>query len=200
MRKYEDEAMELIETVAESSHHNPVKPFRRGAMPKGQMIVAKSAETRMLLERIDKMVEVQNLLLDRLNIHNCSERTRLVSPQEASPCAYCSRFDHIKLDCLVMAIQGQGMFRQGPSGGQKKLNRDDQIFWVHTQIIIIPLFSIRILCSMQDLGGTMIKPIIHLTTVSHNINNPTPIKDSRRLSRKRNRKPTRKPHTRTHRH
>ena len=64
MRKYEDEAMELIETVVENSHHNATKPFGRGAMPKGQMIDAKSAETGMLRERIDKMVKVRNLLLD----------------------------------------------------------------------------------------------------------------------------------------
>ena len=41
MSKYEDDAMELIETVAENSHHNAAKPFRRGAMPKA--IDAKSA-------------------------------------------------------------------------------------------------------------------------------------------------------------
>ena len=71
MRKYEDEAMELIETVVENSHHhNAAKPFGRGAMLKGQLIDAKSVETRMLLERINKMAEVQNLLLDRLNIRN----------------------------------------------------------------------------------------------------------------------------------
>ena len=34
MSKYEDDAMELIETVAENSHHNVEKPFGRGAMPK----------------------------------------------------------------------------------------------------------------------------------------------------------------------
>ena len=62
MSKYEDNAMELIETVAENSHHNRAKPFGRGAMPKS--IDAKSAETGMLLERIDKMAEVKNLLLD----------------------------------------------------------------------------------------------------------------------------------------
>ena len=27
MRKFEDEAMDLIETVAENSHHNAAKPF-----------------------------------------------------------------------------------------------------------------------------------------------------------------------------
>ena len=30
MSKYEDDAMELIETVAENSHHNAAKPFGRG--------------------------------------------------------------------------------------------------------------------------------------------------------------------------
>ena len=52
MSKYEDDAMKLIETVAENSHHNAVKPFKRGAMPKGQMIDAKSAETEMLLDNM----------------------------------------------------------------------------------------------------------------------------------------------------
>ena len=56
MSKYEDDTMELIETVAENSHHNAAKPFGGSAMPK--RIDAKSAETGMLLERIDKMVEV----------------------------------------------------------------------------------------------------------------------------------------------
>ena len=107
--------MELIETVAENSHHNAEKPFGRGAMPKS--IDAKSVEAAMLLERMDKMAEVQNLLLDRLNIRNGSEGLAPVSLQEVSPCATCSRFDHVKLDCPVMAIQGQGMYRQGPSRG-----------------------------------------------------------------------------------
>ena len=35
MSKYEDEAMELIETLAENSHHNAAKLFGRGVMPKG---------------------------------------------------------------------------------------------------------------------------------------------------------------------
>ena len=113
--KYKDNAMELIETVAENSHHNVAKQFGRGAMPK--TIDAKSAETGMLLERIDKMAKVQNLLLDRLNIRNGSEGLTPVSLQDASPCANCSRFDHVELDCPMMGIQGQGMYRQGPSRG-----------------------------------------------------------------------------------
>ena len=94
MSKYEGEAMELIQTVAENSHHNVAKPFGRGAMLKGQMINPKSAEMRMLLERIDKMAEVENLLLDRLNIRNGSEGLAPISLQEASSCANCSRFEH----------------------------------------------------------------------------------------------------------
>ena len=121
MSKYEDDAMDLIKTVAENSHHNATKPFGRGAMPK--VLDAKSAEMGMLLERIDKMAEVQNLLLDRLNICNGSEGLAPVSLQEASPCATCSRFDHVELDCPLMAIQGQGMYRQGPSGGPSQQGR-----------------------------------------------------------------------------
>ena len=83
MSKYEDDAMDLIETVAENSHHNAAKLFGRGVMPKA--LDAKSAETGMLLERIEKMVEVQNLLLDQLNIRNGSEGLTPVSLQEASP-------------------------------------------------------------------------------------------------------------------
>ena len=88
MSKYEEDAMELIETVVENSHRNVAKPFGRGAMPK--TIDAKSAETGMLLERIDKMAEVQNLLLDRFNICNGSKGLAPVSLQEASPYATCS--------------------------------------------------------------------------------------------------------------
>ena len=63
----------------ENSHHNAEKPFERGVMPKRQMIDAKLVEMGMLLERIDKMAEVQSLLLDRLNIRNGSEGLTPVS-------------------------------------------------------------------------------------------------------------------------
>ena len=56
MSKYKDNAMELIKMVAENSHHNAGKPFGRGAMPK--TIDAKSEESGMLLERIDRMAQV----------------------------------------------------------------------------------------------------------------------------------------------
>ena len=41
MSTYENEAMELIEMVAENSHHNAVKPFGIGEIPKRQLINAK---------------------------------------------------------------------------------------------------------------------------------------------------------------
>ena len=69
------------------------------------------------------MAEVQNLLLDRLHIRNVLEGLAPVTLQEASPCAQCSRLDHVELDCPVMAIQGQGMYRQGPQGGPNQQGR-----------------------------------------------------------------------------
>ena len=85
--------MKLIETVAENSHYNAAKPFGTSATPKS--IDAKSAETGMLLDGIEKMAEVQNLLLDRHNIRNDSDGLASASLQEASPCATRSRFDHV---------------------------------------------------------------------------------------------------------
>ena len=52
MNKFEDDAMELIETMSHNSHHNVEKPFRRGVMLNGQLINAKSADTGMLLDNM----------------------------------------------------------------------------------------------------------------------------------------------------
>ena len=69
MRKYEDEALELIELVAENSHHHVAKSFRgRSAPAKGGMLDAKAAETCMLLDKIEKLTEAQNLIMDSLKI------------------------------------------------------------------------------------------------------------------------------------
>ena len=138
MSKYEDDVMELIKTMAENIHHNAVKPFGRGVMPKGQMIDPKSTETSMLLERIKKMVKYNNFLMDRLNIHNGYEGLAPLSLQEVSPCANCSRFVHVKLDCPVMVIQAQESIDKARQEAQ--VNRDDQIFQVYTRIIILTLF------------------------------------------------------------
>ena len=79
MSKYKDEARELIETMAENSHHNVEKPFERGVMPKGQLMDAKSAETGILLERIDKMAEVQKSLIGPTWYPQRFQRTRPLS-------------------------------------------------------------------------------------------------------------------------
>ena len=106
MSKFEDDVIELIEMVAENSHHNVAKLFGRGATPKGGLIDTKSVEMGMLLERIDRMAEVQKLLLDQLHIRNGFEGLAPIVLQEASLCAHCSRLDHVKLDCPIMEIQG----------------------------------------------------------------------------------------------
>ena len=65
MRKYEDEAIELIELVAENSHHHAAKSFEgRSAPAKRGMLDAKAAETGMLLDKIEKLTESQNLIMD----------------------------------------------------------------------------------------------------------------------------------------
>ena len=104
-----------------------MKPFRRGAMPKGKLNNAKSVETGMLLERIEKVKEVQNLLLDRLDICNGFERLEPISLKEPSPCDNCSRLDHIKLDCPIMAVQGKGMYRQDAMGGPSQYGRPNYL-------------------------------------------------------------------------
>ena len=45
MRKYEDEALKLIELVAENGHHHAAKSFRGQSAPsKGEMLDAKAVE------------------------------------------------------------------------------------------------------------------------------------------------------------
>ena len=134
----------------------------------------------MLLERIDKMAEVHNLLLDRLIICIGYKGLAPDSLQESSPCANYSRFDHVKLDCPFMAIQGHGMYRQVPSGGpsqQGQPNFQGSYLYYYTN-----LFSITILHNKQDLGATIIKHILHHTAVTNNFNNPTQIIYNRRTS------------------
>ena len=54
MSKYKDEALELIELVAEHSDHHAAKSFEgRSAHAKGGMLDAKATETGMLLDKIE---------------------------------------------------------------------------------------------------------------------------------------------------
>ena len=116
MSKYEDEALELIELVVENSHHHAAKSFGgRSALAKGGMLDAKAAETGMLLDKIEKLTEAQNLTMDSLKIRTSSDGLALVSHVDVSPCSHCSSFEHVELDCPVMAIQGQFSFRPNPT-------------------------------------------------------------------------------------
>ena len=107
MSKFEEEAMELIETVTENSPHNTEKPFGRGAMPKGGLIDAKSIETSMLLEKIDKMAEVKNLLLDRFHTSETVQKDLnplLYKKRHHAPIAHAS----IMLRWIVRSWQFKG--------------------------------------------------------------------------------------------
>ena len=114
MSKYEDEALELIKLVAENSHHHADKSFRGlSARAKGGMLDAKAAETCMVLDKIEKLTEAQNLIMDSLKIQPGSDGLALVLHVDISPCLHCSSFEHVELDCPVMAMQGQFPFRPG---------------------------------------------------------------------------------------
>ena len=116
MSKYEDEALELIELVAENSHHHAAKSFRgRSAPAKGGMLDAKVAETCMLLDKIEKLTEAQNLIMDSLKFRPGSDGLAPVSHVDVSPCSHCSSFEHVEMDCPVMAMQGPYSFRTNPT-------------------------------------------------------------------------------------
>ena len=107
MRKYEDEALELIQLVAQNSHHHAAKSFRGWSAPaKGGMLDAKAAETSMLLDKIEKLTKAQNLIMDSLKIRPGFEGLAPVSHFDVSLCSHCSSFEHVELDYPVMAIQG----------------------------------------------------------------------------------------------
>ena len=89
MSKYKDEALELIELVAENSHHHAAKSFGGWSAPaKGGMLGAKAAETGMLLDKIEKLTEAQNLIMDSLKIRPGFDGLALVSHVDVSPCSH----------------------------------------------------------------------------------------------------------------
>ena len=115
MSKYEDEALELIELVAENSHHHVAKSFGGQSAPaKGGMLDAKAVETGMLLDKIEKLIEAHNLIMDLLKIRPGSHGLAPVSHSDVSPYSRCSNVEHVEFDCPVMAIQGLVPFRPNP--------------------------------------------------------------------------------------
>ena len=116
MSKYEDEALDLIELVAENSHHHVAKSFGGWSAPaKRGMLDAKAVETCMLLDKIEKLTKAQNLIMDSLKIRPGSDGLALVAHIHVSPCSHFSSFEHVELNCSVMAFQGPFPFRPNPT-------------------------------------------------------------------------------------
>ena len=53
--------------------------------------------------------------MDSLKILPGSDGLGLVSQIDVSPCSHCSSFEHVELDCPLMAIQGPFPFRPNPT-------------------------------------------------------------------------------------
>ena len=67
MSKYEDESLELIELVVENRNHHAAKSFGGWSVPsKEGMLDVKAVETGMFLDKIEKLTEAQNLIMDSL--------------------------------------------------------------------------------------------------------------------------------------
>ena len=116
MRKYEDEALELIELVADNSHHHAAKSFGgRSAPTKGGMLDAKAVEIGMLLDKIEKLTKAHNLIMDSLMIRPSFDGLVSVSHIDVFLCSRCSSFEHVELDCPVMIIQGPFPFWPNPT-------------------------------------------------------------------------------------
>ena len=105
----------MIGLVAKNSHHHAAKSFGGWSAPaKRGMLDGKAVETGMLLDNIEKLSEAQNLIMDSLKIRPGSNGLALVAHSDVSSSSYCSSFEHVELDCPVMAIQGPFPFRQKP--------------------------------------------------------------------------------------
>ena len=79
------------------------------------MLDAKGAETGMLLYKIEKLTEAQNLIMDSLKIRPGFDGLAPVSHVDVSPYSHCSSFEHVELDCPLMAIQGRFPFWRNPT-------------------------------------------------------------------------------------
>ena len=76
---------------------------------------------------------------------------------------------------IVLSWQFKGRACIDKAHQEGEVNMEDRIIRVHTQIIILTLLFITILRNIQDLGGTPIKGILHLSTsVSNKIRNRNP--------------------------
>ena len=110
MHNHEDTSRQLIETVVENSHRHAAKSYGdRGITSRPRsMLETKAVEQGILLERLDRMAEVQNLLLNKLKIKNGSEGLAPATHDEMADCAPYSSFEHVEIECPVMPVYGQG--------------------------------------------------------------------------------------------
>ena len=79
------------------------------------MLDAKAVETSMLLDKIEKLTETQNLIMDSLKIRSRSDGLAPIAHSDVSPCLHCWSFEHVELDCPMMVIQSLFPFRQNPT-------------------------------------------------------------------------------------
>ena len=112
----------LIETLVENSHHNAAKPFGKGALPKGQLINAKSAQMGMLLERIQNGGSLESTNGPTQHPQRF-RRTRPCLTSRSIAMHQLLKIQPSQSRLPIMAIQGQGMFRQGPSRGPTQQGR-----------------------------------------------------------------------------
>ena len=75
------------------------------------MLDAKALETCMLFDKIEKLTEAHNLIMDLLKIRPSSNSLAPLAHINVSSCSHCSSFEHVELDCPVMTIQGPFPFR-----------------------------------------------------------------------------------------
>ena len=75
----------------------------------------KAVKTGMLLEKIEKLTEAQNLIIDSIKIQLGSNGLSPIANSDVSRCSHCSCFEHVEMDGPLMAIQGPFLFRQNPT-------------------------------------------------------------------------------------
>ena len=69
------------------------------------MLDAKAVETGMLLDKIEKLTEAQILIMYLLKIRSGSDGLAPIACSDVSQCSHGSSFEHVELDCPVMAVR-----------------------------------------------------------------------------------------------
>ena len=84
----------------------------------------KGAESKMILDQIERVAQTQSLMMDRLSIRNGSEGLPpTLEYDTVISCVNCSSEDHREDNCPVMAIQNPNYTRPSPYVGQGQPSR-----------------------------------------------------------------------------